>query len=64
MIWTHLNTKFSKEHYFKYQEWMWNDNENMKADENARRYSFLGVHRKYSEADLMELIRLQQLYKV
>ena len=64
MIWTHINAKFSKEHYYKYQEWMWSEDKNLKAYENARRYSFLGIHRKYSEADLMELIRLQQQFKL
>ena len=37
---------------------MWGESD--KADQTKRRYSFLGLHRNYSEADLMELIRLQQ----
>ena len=58
-IWTHLCANDSKDYYYVYQEWWWT---NMCRPEHLgkkRDYSFLGFYRKYSEADLYELMRLK-----
>ena len=55
-IWKHLRSSGCSKYYHVEQEWFW---QKVKKAE-PRRYSFLGLYRKYSEADMHELIRLQQ----
>ena len=56
-IWKHLRSSACNKYYHVEQEWFWQKVKN----KDPRRYSFLGLYRKYSEADLHELIRLQQV---
>ena len=56
-IWSHISSNDLKEYYFVYQDWWW---KNMSRPEHLgkkRNYSFLGLFRKYCEADIYELIR-------
>ena len=56
-IWTHISALKSKDYYHVYQDWRWSRNRKTKP----RRYSFLGLYRKYSETDLNELMRLKEM---
>ena len=60
-IWTHVDANISKIHYYIYQDWWWDGISNQSS---RRNFSFLGFFRKFSEADLMELIRLKQFVRV
>lgn len=92
MIWTHINSRSSKHHYFVYQDWWWRDlDENfdnllqnaelvsyrtfvhsksnkklLKTQQKMKEvqaltktFTFSGLYRKFSEQDVMELIRLR-----
>lgn len=59
-IWTHINANTSRKCYYTYQDWWWPGSQN---DSAKRKFSFLGFFRKYSEADLMEMIRLYQIVR-
>ena len=58
LIWTHINNSLSRTHYYKYQNWWWQKKGGQK---NPREFSFLGVYRKYCQADIFDCIRIQKL---
>ena len=53
---TYLNANVSPEVYYLYQEWTHRFGKIKKHSD--RNYSFLGLYRKYSEADVYELLEL------
>ena len=53
-VWKHINASFSKDNYYVYQDWWWQAT----RQENPRKFSFMGLYKKYSEADLYEIMRL------
>ena len=62
-IWTHINANKSKDFYYVYQDWNWSK-ATMPLEINTRRsFSFLGFYRKYSEADIFEMMRLKKLIR-
>ena len=62
-IWTHINANMSKDYYYVYSDWWW---KNSKPEDigKKRDFSFLGFYRKYSEADLFEVMRLKDHLKM
>ena len=64
-IWNRINAEASLDYYYVCQDWWWLDD--IKKDEKLkdhkqidRRYSYLGLYRKFCEADIHELIRLKK----
>ena len=59
-IWNHINANVSKDYYYVYQDWWYEKDRLSKPGEieTKRVYSYLGLYRKYSEADMYELIHL------
>ena len=55
-VWTHINASVSPDLYHVEQDWIWLRHV---REEPPRTYSFLGLYRKYCEADLYEIIRLK-----
>ena len=39
-IWTHINANFSKDNYYVYQDWWWQQTE----QSSPRKYSFMGLY--------------------
>ena len=63
LIWKHINANRSPDYYYVWQEfWLRPMADPRKICLNdTRDFSFLGLYRKFSEADLFELIRLKEL---
>ena len=57
-IWSYLNAQVSTEVYHVYQEW--NDFSISSKKKTERNYSFLGLYRKFSEADVHDLIDISK----
>ena len=53
-VWTLINSNVTSELYHVYQEWT--DRVKDKPKMTPRHYSFLGLYRKFSMADIHELI--------
>ena len=53
-VWTHINSNVSKEVYHVYQDYT----------SESQSYSFLGLYRKYSEADLFVMMDLYKKEEV
>ena len=49
-----MNADVSTQFYSLHQDWLWHKT----SLKDPRRYTFLGMYRKYSEASLEELLRL------
>lgn len=60
-IWTVVNANKSSNIYYMSQDWWWDKQSTMK--EMLRSYSFTGLYRKYSEADIYECMRLKDLIR-
>ena len=58
-IWTYINNDVCPNLYHVEQSWYWLKSKRT----DLRRYSFLGLYRKYSEADYYELARLKMNIK-
>lgn len=63
LIWKHIDANRSTDYYYVWQEfWLRPKADPRKIYLNGTRdFSFLGLYRKFSEADLFELMRLQEL---
>ena len=57
-IWTHINSNVSQEMYHMYQEWT--DISLSSRKKTKRNYSFLGLYRKFSEADVHDLVDMSK----
>ena len=51
-IWWHINANMSRNFYYVYQDWYWTSELSPTKHSKKRNYSFLGIYRKYSEADI------------
>ena len=58
-IWTHINANVCQNLIHVEQHWLWPKTNRC----DPRRYSFLGLYRKHSEAAIQELIRLKNCLK-
>ena len=55
-IWTHINSNVTPDFYHIYQEWT--DFSISSKKKTERNYSFLGLYRKFTEADIYNMINL------
>ena len=58
--WTLIDANVSPEMYFVYQEWNDRFKEEEKKKKTDRNYSFLGLYRKFSIADVFDLMDLDE----
>ena len=59
--WMHINANVSKNHYTVTQDWHWSKATKPREFYQNRTFSFMGLYRKYSEADIFEVMRLKKL---
>ena len=61
--WMHINADVSKNHYTVIQNWQWSKSTKPRDFHQNRTFSFLGLYRKYCEADIFEVMRLKKLVR-
>ena len=61
--WEHISSNTSKDYYHVYQDWHWSTETKPLEFFSKRNYSFLGVYRKFCEADIFEVMRLKKLVR-
>lgn len=59
-IWTRINAEASLEYFHVSQHWWWSKKAKPGAKPDKRQYSYLGLFRKFCEADIHELLRLKK----
>lgn len=59
-IWTHVHSDMSPDTYFVSQNWWWT-NATIKP---LNTFAYVGLYRKYSEADIHEILRLNKLNRM